>query len=90
MMPEANPAPVKILYFARLGEQLGCCEESMLLNDGIATARALRDNLMSRKGQWAALAGAGVRMAVNQELVDLDSPVAPGDEVAFLPPVSGG
>jgi molybdopterin synthase sulfur carrier subunit len=31
-----------------------------------------------------------VRVAVNQEHVDLDHPVHPGDEVAFFPPVTGG
>ena len=31
-----------------------------------------------------------VRIAVNQEYVDPDHPVAEGDEVAFFPPVTGG
>ena len=31
-----------------------------------------------------------VRVAVNQEYVGGDHPVAPGDEVALFPPVTGG
>jgi len=33
---------------------------------------------------------AAVRVAVNQEYVGFDHPVAPGDEVAFFPPMTGG
>jgi molybdopterin synthase sulfur carrier subunit len=31
-----------------------------------------------------------LRVAVNQEHVAFDHPLAPGDEVAFFPPVTGG
>jgi molybdopterin synthase sulfur carrier subunit len=31
-----------------------------------------------------------IRIAVNQEYVDLDHPIKPGDEIAFFPPVTGG
>jgi molybdopterin synthase sulfur carrier subunit len=31
-----------------------------------------------------------VRAAVNQSFVGLDHAVAPGDEVAFFPPMTGG
>jgi molybdopterin converting factor subunit 1 len=30
------------------------------------------------------------RVAVNRRYVDADSPVAPGDEIAIIPPVGGG
>jgi molybdopterin converting factor small subunit len=29
-------------------------------------------------------------VAVNRRYVDADSPVAPGDEIAVIPPVGGG
>jgi MoaE-MoaD fusion protein len=32
----------------------------------------------------------GVRGAVNHEFADWDTKIADGDEVAFIPPVSGG
>ena len=31
-----------------------------------------------------------IRAAVNHEFVEWDAPVSDGDEVAFIPPVSGG
>ncbi|MEB3321192.1 MAG: MoaD/ThiS family protein [Synechococcaceae cyanobacterium] len=33
---------------------------------------------------------AGVRVAVNHRFAQPDTPLQPGDEVAFLPPISGG
>ena len=31
-----------------------------------------------------------VRFSVNQDLARNDTPIKPGDEIAFFPPVSGG
>jgi molybdopterin converting factor small subunit len=31
-----------------------------------------------------------VRVAINQQFADADTPLQPGDELAFLPPISGG
>ncbi|TDJ40103.1 MAG: MoaD/ThiS family protein [Gammaproteobacteria bacterium] len=39
---------------------------------------------------YAAITGASVRIAVNQTLVEGNAALTAGDEVAFLPPVSGG
>ena len=40
--------------------------------------------------QRKALDAPGVRVAVNQVLAHRSAPLAAGDEVAFLPPVTGG
>ena len=37
-----------------------------------------------------ALGGKGVQIAVNKTIVRGDHPLVAGDEVAFLPPMSGG
>lgn len=37
-----------------------------------------------------AVAASGVRVAVDQEMTDVDAPLTPSSEVAFLPPMSGG
>jgi molybdopterin synthase sulfur carrier subunit len=47
---------------------------------------------MARGGAWqSALAqGKALRVAVNQEMAQATTPVRPGDDVAFFPPVTGG
>jgi len=83
---------VKILYFARLREQLGIPGESLPLPAGVTTVGALREHLAARGGAWAEALDATrpVRAAVNQDMVKADAPVNDGDEIAFFPPVTGG
>ena len=82
---------MKILYFARLREDLGCGEEDLPLPDGVDTVARLRDYLMARGGRWKeSLAGKSLRIAVNQEMAQPASTVKADDEVAFFPPVTGG
>jgi molybdopterin synthase sulfur carrier subunit len=56
-----------------------------------ATLSALRD-LLSREDAalGEALAGRGVQAAVNKALTRGDVALKAGDEIAFLPPMSGG
>ena len=58
----------------------------------VATVGALQAWLGLRHPRFAEAAAARgvVRCAVNQEYADADTPVRPGDEVAFFPPVTGG
>jgi molybdopterin synthase sulfur carrier subunit len=83
---------IRILYFARLRESLGCASEELALPAGVDTLQALRGHLAARGGAWAAeMAGTRrLRAAVNQTLVQGDAPLKAGDEVAFFPPVTGG
>lgn len=82
---------VKILFFAGLREALGVGSESLSLPAGIVTVGALRDLLVERGEPWTALASMkNLRVAVNQEMGNLDTPLKAGDEVAFFPPVTGG
>jgi molybdopterin synthase sulfur carrier subunit len=82
---------VKILFFAGLREALGTGSETLALPADIATVGALRDLLAARGEPWAALATTkNLRVAVNQQMVGLDTAVKAGDEVAFFPPVTGG
>ncbi len=83
---------MKLLYFAWLRTKIGIGEETITPPDDIADVGGLLD--------WLATRGAGyadalkepslVRVAVNQEHVGRDCPVADGDEVALFPPVTGG
>ena len=83
---------VKVLYFAGLREQLGKPAEDLDLSASVSTVAGLRAFLMSRGGAWqSALAqGRALRVAVNQEMAQPATPVKPGDEIAFFPPVTGG
>ncbi len=52
-------------------------------------------NIATAKDAWAACAldmeiPDNVRVAINQEYADTDTPVKDQDEVAFFPPVTGG
>jgi molybdopterin synthase sulfur carrier subunit len=83
---------VKVLYFAGLREQLGKPGEDLDIASSGSTVAALRSQLMARGGVWqSALAqGRALRVAVNQEMAQPTTPVKPGDEIAFFPPVTGG
>ena len=83
---------VKILYFAGLREQLGSGGEQLQLPPGVGTVAALRAHLMARGGAWQTALGEkrALRVAVNQDMAQADTPVKAGDEVAFFPPVTGG
>ena len=84
---------VTLLYFASLREKLGCSREQVALPPGnTATVEALVEALRSRPGAWSeAFADRKPwRVAVNQQMADLATPIKPGDEVAFFPPVTGG
>jgi molybdopterin synthase sulfur carrier subunit len=83
---------IKVLYFARLREQVGCGEEMLPLPAGVADLGALRTHLAARGGAWAeAMAETRlVRAAVNRDMADAVTTVKDGDEIAFFPPVTGG
>ena len=85
-------AKVKLLFFASLREQLGTAHEDFELPAGVSTIGALRAQLIARGGAWHTVLAENraVRVAVNQEMAKAATPVKPGDEVAFFPPVTGG
>jgi MoaE-MoaD fusion protein len=74
---------VTVRLFAGLRERAGVAKRELELDDG-ATAGDV----------WAALAlgerPGGLAVAVNRRYVDEGEPLADGDEVALIPPVSGG
>jgi molybdopterin synthase catalytic subunit/molybdopterin converting factor small subunit len=72
---------IRVRVFAGLRERAGWSEREL---DGVATVADV----------WPALGlgdePAGLLYAVNQEYADRDRELADGDEVALIPPVSGG
>ncbi len=83
---------MKILYFAWLRAKIGTGAEDIALPAGVTDVAGLTAWLRARGGGYAeALANESVvRVAVNQEYVGPDHPLAETDEVAFFPPVTGG
>ena len=84
---------VTLLYFAGLRESLGCSREQVALEPvQTSTVASLVDRLRARDDRWndAFSPGKQWRVAVNQQMASLATPLKPGDEVAFFPPVTGG
>jgi molybdopterin synthase sulfur carrier subunit len=83
---------VTLLYFASLRERLGCSREQVPLPPGTPTVSLLVEELRNRDPRWSEAFAPGQRwrVAVNQQLADLATAVKPGDEIAFVPPVTGG
>lgn len=79
---------VRVLFFGGLREALGTKESVEELPDG-ATLGRLRESLAARIAAMRALEGR-LRIAVNQEFAEDGAVLKDGDEVALLPPVSGG
>lgn len=79
---------VKVLYFGRLKELSGTAEESVELREGspieelFRQCAAVRPELSKFRPSLVA--------ARNREFAAWDTPLNAGDEVGFLPPVSGG
>lgn len=83
---------MKLLYFAWLREKAGVSNEDVFPPDSVATVTDLIQWQIGRGGGHAeAFADLSViRIAVNQEYVGFEHPIAPGDEIAFFPPMTGG
>jgi molybdopterin synthase sulfur carrier subunit len=77
---------IKLLYFASLADRAGRSEE--FVDTLAASPRALYDDIARSHG--FTFAHERLRVAVNGALVAWDRALADGDEVVFLPPVSGG
>ena len=74
---------VTIRLFAMLRERAGAGEIELDLPDGARVRDAL-DRLDDLAG------GLPLVMAINRDYADADSELRPGDELALIPPVSGG
>ncbi len=82
---------VKVLYFARLRDQLDCAEEQVTLQDSRNSVAELRQQLAARGEPWlSAMQDENLLVAVNQVIATPDVMVNAGDEVGFFPPVTGG
>lgn len=79
---------VTVRLFARLRELVGASELERAVDEG-ATVREVWEGLAAEHPAIAAYTGS-VSCAVNAEYARMSARLAEGDDVAFLPPVSGG
>jgi molybdopterin converting factor subunit 1 len=79
---------VKVRLFARLRDIVGSSEVERDVAAG-ATAQTVWETLAAEYPELARY-GEVSSCAVNEEYAKFTTPVKDGDEVAFLPPVSGG
>lgn len=79
---------VHTLFFASYRDLAGTDEMDVELGSGTRVAD-LVEQLRGAGGSWGRLPASPV-VAVNMSYAGLDTALQPGDEVAFIPPVSGG
>jgi molybdopterin synthase catalytic subunit len=77
------------LFFAVLRERTGRSQQSVVLHQPAATVGALFDQLAREHPAIAPLRGR-IQIAVNRQIVPATHVLSDGDEVALIPPVSGG
>jgi molybdopterin converting factor subunit 1 len=88
-VPQVSPTfQVKVLFFGRVRELAGHREEAQELPEG-ATIADLFERYTRRFPDLAGFRSSLVASR-NQEFAAWDTKLAHGDEIAFLPPVSGG
>ncbi len=84
-------ASARILFFGRLADFAGARERAFAVDAPISIAALTEELSAGAPELGAALAAPSVRVAINQTIVrGRDALVSAGDEIAFLPPVSGG
>jgi len=79
---------VKVLFFGMLKDIVGSAEDQLSVADG-SQLRSIFDHYAGRFPRLREMASSIV-LARNQEFSDVSARVSEGDEIAFLPPVSGG
>jgi molybdopterin converting factor subunit 1 len=79
---------VKVLFFGRLKEIAGVAEEFVELTPG-SRIEDLFASFVAGRAEFASYRRSVVASR-NQEFAAWSTPLDSGDEIAFLPPVSGG
>ncbi len=81
---------MQVLYFAWIRERIGLPKEQVETTAG--TVAELVEELKVREERYAVAFAdlASVRVAVDQQMVDLDASIIGASEVAFFPPMTGG
>lgn len=84
-----GPVNLRVRLFAVLRERAGSDSIEIELADGATVGDAIAA-LSATPPLAETLARLPVRMAVNRSYVGAETPLSPGDELALIPPISGG
>ena len=81
---------MQVLYFAWVRERIGMPREQIETN--AATVAELIDELRTREPRYELAFSdmSAIRVALDQELCEVDAPLAGVREIAFFPPMTGG
>lgn len=81
---------MQVLYFAWVRERIGVPRET--IETRAQTVRDLVDELRNKEERYAAAFAdiSALKVALDQELGDFDTPLDGVREVAFFPPMTGG
>ncbi|MBA59856.1 MAG: molybdopterin synthase sulfur carrier subunit [Gammaproteobacteria bacterium] len=82
---------VHVLFFASIREDLGCSKLLVVLQNPARISDLIRKLGREQGPNWLSVLGKeSVKVAINKEIVNSDESLVDGDEIAFLPPVTGG
>ncbi|MFT5486196.1 MAG: molybdopterin synthase sulfur carrier subunit [Paracoccaceae bacterium] len=83
---------MQVLYFGWVKSRIGIGKEELSPPPEVTNVASLIDWLKGRGDGYANAFedSTALRVAVNQEIAQLDAPIADGDEVAVFPPMTGG
>ncbi len=79
---------VKVLFFASVRDLVGDAQRMVSLANGSTVADLIAELALAHK-RFIEMAPS-LMVSVNQEYMSRDTVLNEGDEVAFIPPVSGG
>ena len=83
-----NISEISVLFFAAIRERAGTGAVQVVAVDGMTVDDAVDVACKAAPGHLEL--GTAVMLALNGEYVARDHLVNPGDEIAVIPPVSGG
>lgn len=80
-----------VVFFASVRERLGVDKVSVEWQDSFSNVADVIAHLKGERDTWASvLSEENLMVAVDQEMSDLSTTIADGQEIALFPPVTGG